>query len=52
MDETRLADPRDADERDELQPALRARPVERVVQEVELALPSDERRLRLEESLP
>jgi hypothetical protein len=44
VDEPRLADPGHADERHELQLPLRARPLERVAQLVELALPPDQRR--------
>ncbi len=47
VDEAALADPRDADEREELRRALVARPLERVPDDAELALAADELRARL-----
>ena len=47
VDEPRLADPRDADEGDELELTLRAGAFERVAERVELALAPEERRAGL-----
>ena len=49
VDEPRLADARHPDEGDELQCALRPRPLERIAERVELPLPADERRPGLRE---